>query len=171
MSDRPRPWPRVVAAVVLVTVLQHQRHADVTTAKRDRPRFMRTPLAWAGTQLANLYVAASPVGDTIRCSCCLRHPYRVTPRGLYTDSVVATSNATTAAPAATTIWICSRRSALDTVVVAALPASVVMGCRWQDDGGKEGDQQLHHDPIVAEQAPRGAQGRDQSREQRGPTGR
>jgi hypothetical protein len=45
--------------------------------------------------------------DSARCSYCCRHPYRVMPFGLYIDSVVATSNTSTAAPASITSWILS----------------------------------------------------------------
>ena len=37
--------------------------------------------------------------DSLRCSTCLRHPYGVKPCGLYTDSVVATSNSSRPTPA------------------------------------------------------------------------
>ena len=43
---------------------------------------------------------ARPHGcDTVRGSCCLRHPYRVMPRGLYTLSTAVTSNTTRPPPA------------------------------------------------------------------------
>ena len=41
-------------------------------------------------------------GCDISRSCCLRHPYGVMPRGLYTENAVARSNATNAAPALAT---------------------------------------------------------------------
>ena len=58
--------------------------------------------------------------DTLRCSCCLRHPYGVMPRGLYTDSVVVTSNTSRPPPA----WRSSPRNPprLALSVSAATPA-------------------------------------------------
>ena len=63
------------------------------------------------------------------CACCLRCPYGVMPCGLYTASVVATSNTSSAAPASATSWILSpRRSPLDNVVSAATFARWLVGC-------------------------------------------
>jgi len=45
--------------------------------------------------------------NAVRCSSCLRRPSGVTPRGLYTPSVVVTSKTKRAAPASATSWILS----------------------------------------------------------------
>jgi len=58
----------------------------------------------------------------VRRSCCLRHPYRVMPRGLYTDSIVVTSNTSRPPPA----W---RSSPCSPPTKLALPDSVATVAR------------------------------------------
>src|SRR6266536_6241804 len=55
--------------------------------------------------IASIYIC-----DTVRCWRWLPRPYRVMPRGLYTDSVVATSNAIRAAPAWPRVGPAARRA-------------------------------------------------------------
>jgi hypothetical protein len=56
--------------------------------RRDRGNYRPRPWPGKGRRIYGR--------DSERCPCCLRHPYRVTPRGLYTDSAVFTSNASSA---------------------------------------------------------------------------
>lgn len=61
---------------------------------------------------------ACKVYDPTRCSFCLRQPYLVIPRGLYTDRTVATSRTSTAAAEATTSCTCTLPRSEPTAVVA-----------------------------------------------------
>src|SRR3989442_1846333 len=53
----------------------------------------------AFAQIVSQTFRPAPVYGWVRCSCCFRQPYRVTPRGLYTASTVATSNTISASTA------------------------------------------------------------------------
>ena len=57
----------------------------------------------------------------VRCLCCLRHPYRVMPRGLYTANTVATSN-TSSASAAWSMGDAFRTTPRSALGSAATPA-------------------------------------------------
>ena len=94
--------------------------------------------------------------ETVRSSCCLRHPYRVMPRGLYTFSAVITSN--TSRPTPGVQEVAPKLAELGGIRLSCCVCQQAH-CRHvqqQDDDGKDGEGERDHDPIVKEQTSRRA---------------
>src|SRR6266852_3651950 len=98
-------------------------------------------------------------------SCCLRAPYRVMPRGLYTDSTAGTSS-TNRPPGSVDHEFGPRRAEIGAGQrrLCGYPCDVAdqLHLQQQDDSSKGGERKFRQDPIMPEQPPIGTQRLDKA---------